>query len=158
MLGALKPILVPIKYSLDGFIPLLYDDSRMQDFLLSRGWLSEIQSVDTFRNALNIVSSMQNTINLIDQLISAEDKTDILVSNLIPTLKSLYNTANSLSTKSPPAFSEFPLNQSLFWNELGKDLIDFIFISYLEKNQISLFTTLHLFGIIHYDEIIFVCP
>lgn len=154
MLGALKPILIPIKYSLEGFIPLLHDDRRMQDFLLSRGWLSEINSVDTFRNALDIQNAIEDTIGLINELRNAENKTDILVRNLIPTLKSLFNIAAGLTSKNPSDFTEFPLNQATFWNELANDLIDFILISYLEKKQISVFTTLHLFGVIKYEEIV----
>lgn len=154
MLGALKPILIPIKYSLGGFIPLLHDDRRMQDFLLSRGWLSEINSVDTFRNALDIQNAIEDTIGLINELKNAENKTDVLVSNLIPTLKSLFNIAAGLTSKNPSDFTEFPLNQATFWNELANDLIDFILISYLEKKQISVFTTLHLFGVIKYEEIV----
>lgn len=154
MIGALKPILVPIKYSLDGFIPLLYDNNRMQDFLLSRGWLSEINSVDTFRTALDIESSMRQTINLINDLQNTNGRIDTLVNNLIPALKSLFNLTSSLSSKSPTQFVEFPLNQTLFWSDLGNDLIDFILITYLEQKQISLFSALHLFGIIKYEEII----
>ena len=154
MLRALKPILVPIKYSLDGFIPILYDEMRMRDFLLSRGWLSEIGSIDTFRNSLDIESAMEDTINLINNLQAVNDKTDILVEELIPSLKYLFTLTANLSSKNPSLFTDFPLNQSTFWIELGNDLIDFILISYLEKKQISVYTTLLLFGIIKYEEII----
>lgn len=108
MLAALKPIIVAIKYSLDAFLPLLHDEKRMQDFLLARGWVSEITSVDTFRDALDIESAMQNTIQLISELINSEDKTEMLIDNVVPAIRSLFNLAANLSSKDSAIYTEFP--------------------------------------------------
>ena len=157
MKDALKSILVLINHTLQELNYLTEDQDRLEYFINSLGWESDVIPPSAFNDALDISDDIETIKILIDQLENQDSDPFALIEQAIPLVTSLLEKIKNFTNITAGSYSLFPLNQSAFWNELANNLFDTIFISYLQRDYKVIYSILYFFGVIHIEEIIPTC-
>lgn len=153
MKDALKAILVLINQTLQQLGYLIEDQDRLEQYLRSLGWQPDIVLPSVFSNALAIADDIETIKGLIDQLENRDSNALAIVEQAIPLVKSLMTTIKALTSKNPATFSIFPLNQALFWSELGSTMFDNLLIGYLQRDHEIIFSILLFTGVIDMEQV-----
>ncbi|MDR3679521.1 MAG: hypothetical protein P4L41_06105 [Flavipsychrobacter sp.] len=155
MSGFLKPITIAVRNALNILADNIANSDNFNGYLRSRGWLSNAVESDMtlVHTAIDLDTAINNILDLVEKVENGYANIDDVVNDAIPAIQSIYNDINALGSFPYGTVSLFPLNQSAFWTELGGNLFDDVFITYLQGNQKILFSIFHLVGIIQFNEV-----
>ncbi len=120
--------------------------------MLELGWHVNIDA-SQFTDLVSIIDIIQNFQEIrycLDNLKNKDHEIDIQkIETLISAISDTLNKIKSLKSADFSTLAS-PINQQIFWEDISESLVDYLIIKYLEKEHRTIFSLLHISGIINY--------